>query len=96
MSLNRSEQEVYGYIHGNRDERQYWEQKVRAFAQMHTNRYSAAAVLDTELRRYCAERSPFISAVREATAGGTVSMRNLAEYLLRMWVPEPKKTKEAS
>lgn len=95
MSLNRYEQRVFDYWQSHRDERQFWQEKVRAFAKSSADDHVAAARLDGELWRYYQERSavaaPFKEAVRHEGLKRT-SMKNLAELILRLWVePRPKK-----
>lgn len=95
VSLNRSEQQIFNYIEANRDERHFWEQKVRDFAAKHADLAEAAVALDGVLWRYYVERAGVVPALKqEAERVGLrrVSMRNLAEYLLRLWVaPRPAK-----
>jgi hypothetical protein len=56
---------------------------------------AAVARLDSELWRYFEERSAVVAVFSEAAkAYGTkrISMKNLAEYLIRLWTePRPKK-----
>jgi hypothetical protein len=96
MSLNRSEQMLYDYVQGERDERQYWQNKVRAIASPSTDIPTAVARLDAELWRYYLERSEvspvFVAAARDFGLRRT-SMKNLAELLVRLWTePRPKKS----
>jgi hypothetical protein len=95
MSLNRSEQMLYDYVQGQRDERQYWHNKVQSIVDQSVEVSSAVARLDSELWRYYLERSEvasvFIAAARAHGLKRT-SMKNLAEYLIRLWTePRPKK-----
>ncbi len=95
MSLNRCEQRIFDYWQGHRDERQFWEEKVRGMAKTAGDDFVVAARLDGELWRYYEERSavaaPFKEAVRHEGLQRT-SMKNLAELVLRLWVePRPKK-----
>ena len=95
MSLNRSEQRVFDYWQRQAGERQFWQDKVRAFAKIAENDHVAATRLESELWRYYLERSavaePFKEAARIEGLGRT-SMKNLAELLLRLWTePRPKK-----
>ena len=95
MSLNRSEQLVCDYVEANPEERSFWYDKVRDTARVERDDHEAAARLTEALWAYYEERSavvePFISL--EAREGlRRTSMRNLAEYWLRLWVaPRPKK-----
>ncbi|MFT3782689.1 MAG: hypothetical protein QM790_11800 [Nibricoccus sp.] len=96
VSLNRCEQQIFEYIGINPEERHFWEQKVRAFAANNADLSDAAVRIDAELWRYFLERAgvvPQFKQVVEQEGTRRVSMRNLAEYLLRLWVPpRPKKT----
>jgi hypothetical protein len=95
VSLNRSEQQIFEYIEANRDERHFWEYKVRDFAAKFTVLSEAAAAIEGELWRYYVERASVVPALKrlaEPEGLRRVSMRNLAEYLLRLWVaPRPAK-----
>jgi hypothetical protein len=95
MSLNRCEQRVFDYLERHRDERQYWQDKVRGAAESCPDPHAAAFQLAVELWRYYEERrrvaSPFWEAMRVEGLQKT-SMKNLAELLLRLWVePRPKR-----
>jgi hypothetical protein len=94
VSLNRSEQRLLDYVEKHPDERQYWMHKVRADAAGCTNDHEAASLLEPELWRYYVERSSvvpvFVEAARRDGLRRT-SMRNLAEYLLRIWAPSRTK-----
>lgn len=95
MSLNRSEQRIYDYLQSQADERQYWKTKVqKTSGDSGDNADAAARVLELELWRYYVERSEVVAALRQAAQGEgaqRMSMRNLAELLLRLWVePRPK------
>lgn len=95
MSLNRGEQRVYDYWQGNRDERQFWQDKVRALAKSLGDDHAAATRLDGELWRYYVERSGVAAVFKEAVRHEGLqrtSMKNLAELVLRLWIePRPKK-----
>lgn len=99
MSLNRSEQAIFDYWERHVDERHFWQEKVRQVARESRDDPAAAVRLEAELWSYYVERSgvvePFRSlAAREGLA--RTSMRNLAEYLLRLWVaPRPKQRRPA-
>jgi len=95
MSLNRSEQILHDYLQGHRDERQYWLAKVQSIVRETPETPDAVARLDSELWRYFLERSevapPFLAAAKAFGLHRT-SMKNLAEYLIRLWTePRPKK-----
>jgi hypothetical protein len=94
MSLNRTEQLLFDYIQKNPDERQHWQEKVRTLAKI-VPEERAAATLEGELWRYYEERSrvaaPFLEIARREGIR-KISLRNLAEYLLRVWSPpRPKR-----
>ncbi|MCX6956383.1 MAG: hypothetical protein NTV51_29970 [Verrucomicrobia bacterium] len=95
MSLNRSEQRIFDYWQGHRGERQFWEDKVRALAKSVPDEHVAAAKLDTELWRYYEERCGVVPAFKDAVRHEgmqRISMKNLAELILRLWLePRPKK-----
>lgn len=94
MSLNRSEQMVLDYLQSHSEERHYWLEKVRRTSASSTDEHEAASSLQRELWNYFQERSavvePFKGAAHREGVQRT-SMRNLAEYLLRLWAPRPKK-----
>jgi hypothetical protein len=95
VSLNRCEQRLFDYLQTHKDERQFWEGKVRIFVREVPDDHLAASRLDAELWRYYMERSavvePFKSAASHEGLRRT-SMRNLAELLVRLWTePRPKK-----
>jgi hypothetical protein len=94
MSLNRSEQLIYDYLHANPDELRHWQDKVRTTARRHPDVHAAATAIEQELWSYYLERStvvePFRSAARHHGLART-SMKNLAELLLRLWAPPPPK-----
>ncbi|MCW5548982.1 MAG: hypothetical protein KIT44_08470, partial [Opitutaceae bacterium] len=78
----------------HKEERQFWQEKVRNVTKCASDEHVAADLLQAELWRYFRERS----AVAEPFRGMVVreglrhtSMRNLAEYLIRLWtLPCPK------
>jgi len=94
MSLNRSEQMVLDYLQSHSEERHYWLEKVRRTSASSVDEHEAAIALEREFWSYFAERSavaePFKSTARREGIQ-RMSMRNLAEYLLRLWAPRPKK-----
>jgi hypothetical protein len=95
MSLNRSEQMLFDYVQGQKEDRHYWQNKVRAIVAESAEIPVAVARLESELWRYYLERSEvtpvFVVAAR--TFGlKRISMKNLAEHLVRLWTqPRPKK-----
>lgn len=96
MSLNRSEQLVFDYLHAQPDELRHWQEVVRGTAHRSTDPHAAAHTLDHALWAYFVERAavaePFRSAARQQGLVRT-SMKNLAELLLRLWAPPPAPTK---
>ena len=96
MSLNASEQLVFDYVQRHPDERHYWVQKVQKTCAQAMDHYEAARLLDADLWRYFEERSGVASPFKDlANRQGLrkTSMRNLAEYLVRLWaIPKAKKT----
>ncbi len=94
MSLNRIEQRIVDYVEAHKEERQYWELKVRAAAKSSPDDYAASIALEADLWAYYLERSqvaePFMSTAKREGLKRT-SLRNLAEYWLRQWAPPQKK-----
>jgi|SRR5882724_13324710 len=90
MSLNRTEQLLFDYIRNRPEERQHWQANVRNLVKTTPDPHAAAVVLDGELWRYYEERSrvamPFLEIARREGVR-RISLRNLAEYLLRMESP---------
>jgi hypothetical protein len=95
MSLNRCEQRIFDYWERHRDERQFWQEKVRAAAKLTPDPHGAVTQLEPELWRYYLERSNVVPVFREAAKHEGLqrtSMKNLAELALRLWTePKPKK-----
>jgi len=101
VSLNRSEQMIYDYLHGHPEERHFWQEKVRSAVKNSADDHIAADRLQGDLWAYYVERSavaePFRDTVRREGLQRT-SMRNLAEYLIRLWTaprPKPKRKDDA-
>lgn len=95
MSLNRSEQMVHDYLQANPDELRHWQDVVRATAKKERDPHAAAQSLDYDLWAYYQERASVVSPFREEAARDglrKISMRNLAEYLLRLWGPVRKRS----
>jgi hypothetical protein len=92
MSLNRSEQLIYDYLHAHPDELRHWQDRVRGTARQRADVHAAATALEHDLWSYYLERAavaePFRSAARTQGLART-SMKNLAELLLRLWAPPP-------
>jgi hypothetical protein len=86
---------LYDYVQGQGEERQYWRDKVHSIVRELPDAAAAAARLDSELWRYYLERSevaPVFIASARAHGLKRTSMKNLAEYLIRMWTePRPKR-----
>lgn len=95
MSLNASEQLVFDYLQTHPEERQFWVAKVQNTSRAVPSDSAAVALLEPELWRYFEERSQVASPFREIAQRQGVrrlSMKNLAEHLLRLWVaPRPKR-----
>lgn len=95
MSLNAAEQMVFDYVQSHPEERHYWVAKVQSTLVRTNDEHVASAELAQDLWSYFEERSAAASPFRELAARQGVrrtSMRNLAEYLLRLWTePRPKK-----
>lgn len=95
MSLNQQEQMVFDYVQSHREERQYWEEKVRKTSAAERDSHVAVRQLEIELWRYFEERSAVASPFKEAARGQALrrtSMKNLAEHFIRLWTPpRPKK-----
>ena len=70
MSLNRFEQRIFDYWQGHRDERQFWQEKVRGIVKAENDDHAAAARLDGEFWRYYVERSGVVpvSFLRQGSA----------------------------
>ena len=95
MSLNRSEQLLSDYVEAHPDEKRFWMDKVQTRVAAVRDSHVVATSLADDLWAYFEERSavapPFIDFVRREGLRRT-SMRNLAEYWLRLWVePRPRK-----
>lgn len=94
MSLNRCEQYLYDFVLLHKEEGQFWRQKVQSAARLYVDPFEAAQVLEGDLWRYYSENNvpgtPFHrdNPVRDDRR---TSMKNLAEYLLRLWVNLPRK-----
>jgi hypothetical protein len=99
MSLNRAEQMVFDYLQGHSEERQYWTHKVQKTVSGSQDDHVAATSLEAELWRYFEERSavaaPFRDVARREGIQRT-SMRNLAEYLIRLWIAPRRTIRRAS
>jgi hypothetical protein len=96
MSLNRSEQILYDYVRRHPEERQYIQHKVQSIWAGAPSAEGAVSRIDAELWRYYEERSSVLPEFRDAApASGPrrISMKNLAEHLVRLWTdPKPRKS----
>ena len=95
MSLNRSENLIYDYLQSQPDELRHWQGVVTRAARLNPSPHMAANSIEQDLWAYFLERAsvvePFRSAARQHGTART-SMKNLAELLLRLWVPPTPKT----
>jgi hypothetical protein len=86
---------LFNYIEKHPEERQYWVHKVRSLAQLWSDPHVAAERLEQDIWRYFLERATVVPVLKEFVkiqGVNRTSMRNLAEYFLRMWgPPKPKK-----
>jgi hypothetical protein len=98
MSLNRTEQLIFDYVNGRSEERHYWKSKVQKIAAASPGAAEASLRVDSDLWRYFLERSEIAQEFKAAAKlYGTkrTSLRNLAEYLIRLWTePRPKPPKQ--
>ena len=94
MSLNRSEQRLFDYWEGHRDERHFWVEKVRSIVRQTGDDRVATSQLEGELWRYYLERSAVAAPFKDAAMHEglqRISMKNLAELIIRLWTePRPK------
>jgi hypothetical protein len=96
VSLNPAEQRVFDYLQTRPDEGRFWREKVRTIGALPDSPEAIATRLERELWGYYQERSSTASPFREAAqreGKARVSMRNLAELLLRLWT-EPRAKKK--
>ena len=96
MSLNRGEQLISDYVEDNPEELRFWQDKVKSEAKAEPDRHRVAFELAEQLSAYVAERAEVVPTIRDLKSGpglAAVSMRNLAEYWLRLWAPPPPKKK---
>ncbi len=94
MSLNRAEQMLFDYVSRHAEEKRHWHEKVRWVASRWTDSHGAAVALEGELWRYYEERSRIAEPFREVIQREglrRISLRNLAEHLLRLWSPSRPK-----
>ncbi len=98
MSLNRYEQSLFDYWERQPDERRHWQMRALEVGRGAAAPLEAARGLERELWAYFVERSQHVPPLRDLHAGGgpRVSLLNLAELILRLWGPLPKKKSPAS
>ena len=88
MSLNRVEQMLFDYLQRHAEERHFWQAKVHELMQKTENDFAAATALADGLRMYYEERCRVVPLFHEASAREglrRISLRNLAEHLMRIW-----------
>lgn len=90
---------IFDYWETNPDERQFWRDKVQAVVRASSDDHAAAFHLEADLWAYFVERSEVVKSFREVAGReglARTSMRNLAEYLIRLWTeprPKPKRAR---
>jgi hypothetical protein len=90
MSLNRCEQTFFNYLSQRAEERQYWQEKVRRLAASDDINHYRIMALERDLWANFVERSQIDPGLRlwvQTHGPARTSMRNLAEHLVRLWVP---------
>ena len=90
---------TFDYLEKNHDEFHFWKEKVQTVAKSVNSDHEAARRLEEELWAYVVERSGVVSPfLDEAQREGLprTSMRNLADYMLRLWTVPRKKPKKVS
>lgn len=97
MSLNRYEQRLYDYVESIPEEKRFWMERVKEIAADAMRDEEAALRLNAALWDYFEERSRHDRDLSDAMGDGVkLSLLNLSEYLLRVWVaPKPKKRRQA-
>jgi len=96
VSLNRCEQRLFDYLQAQREERQHWQEKVRSALREFPDEHAASLRLEADLWRYYLERSAVAAPFKQAAVHeglSRISMRNLAELLLRLWTEQRAKPK---
>lgn len=99
MSLNRSAQIIYDYIRSHPDEDRHWREKAGLIATQSPDHHIAASTIVSSLRDYCEERAGSLSQFRDLRQIGGFdrsTLRPLAELLVRLWGPPPKKKKPST
>jgi hypothetical protein len=90
MSLNNVEQILFDYLQHHTEERHFWQAKVRELMEKSDNDFAAATGLAQGLWMYYEERCRAVPLFHEAYAREglrRISLRNLAEHLMRIWGP---------
>lgn len=90
MSLNHTEETLFEYLRSHAEERHYWEAKVQAAMGKSSDSHAVSTSLALELWQYLEERSRSVPVLCEAgprEPGARISLRNLAEYMMRIWGP---------
>lgn len=94
MSLNASEQMVFDYLRSHPDEESFWRHKLRQLTADEADEHALSMAVAEALGEYYEERASVLADFRDdrATSGSgrRVSMRNLADHLIRLWT-EPRR-----
>ncbi len=95
MSLNASEQMVFDYLRANPDEESFWRHKLGRLAAEGTDEHAISMAVAEALGEYYEERASVLPHFREDRARSRsdrrVSMRNLADHLIRLWTESRRK-----
>ena len=95
VSLNRYEQMLLDYVHEHPDETDFWRNQVTALRESYPEHTRRVEELNRMLWSYYAERGrhvPRFATVFSREGRATISMRNLAEYLIERWSPPRGRT----
>lgn len=92
VSLNRCEDAFLHYLRSQPDEHRFWHARVLEADRQPGPAEARTAELERALRAYAAERARSDLGLGEELGAGRISLRNLAEFLLRSW-PPPRPTK---
>jgi hypothetical protein len=94
MSLNRVEQFLFDYLQSHREEGQHWREKVLSHTRSVADHHEAAQRLEFDLWSYYCERArssrDFLG--HPAQDLRRTSMKNLADHLVRLWAPPPRRS----
>jgi hypothetical protein len=80
---------MFDYLESNRDERQFWRQKVQSIMAGAERESAGICRLEGELWLYYVERSAVAKPFKEAVGHeglNRTSMQTLAELLVRLWI----------